>query len=353
MIRVDKLRKEFGHGFERAVVLDGLDLNVETREISAVVGPSGAGKSTLAQCVTLLERPTSGSVIVNGESLSELSERELRVARRRIGTIFQSDGLFSRRTAAANVALPLEYLGVTAAESRRRVNELLDRVGLADKAKHYPHQLSGGQRQRVGIARALALRPTVLLSDEATSGLDPEATVSIVELLKELRDDLDLSILFITHEMDTVLQIADSVSRLDHGRIVESGKVLDLLADPSSKLGRALQPRRSHQPAPEGATVWAVTYGSDPVPSDWAGLLAERLDTTVSLLGASIETLRGTTTGHATIAVATAHHDLVDAELRILGLDAARANDSSSSGTATTAAGASATPPQIRESVDA
>lgn len=325
MIRVDKLRKEFGQGASRAVVLDGLDLSIDTREISAVVGPSGAGKSTLAQCVSLLERPTSGSVIVNGEVLSELSERELRVARRRIGTIFQSDGLFSRRTAAANVALPLEYLGVTATESRRRVGELLDRVGLADKAKHYPHQLSGGQRQRVGIARALALRPSVILSDEATSGLDPESTLSIVELLKELRDDLDLSILFITHEMDTVLQIADSVSRLDHGRIVESGWVLELLADPMSSLGRSLQPRRAHQTAPADATVWAVTYGSESVPADWLSLLVARLDTTVSLLGASIETLRGVTTGHATIAVSTRRHDLVEAELRAIGLDATRA----------------------------
>jgi ABC-type methionine transport system ATPase subunit len=257
--------------------------------------------------------------------LSQLGERELRVARRRIGTIFQSDGLFSRRTAAENVALPLEYLGVTAAESRRRVGELLDRVGLADKARHYPHQLSGGQRQRIGIARALALRPSVILSDEATSGLDPEATTAIVELLKELRDDLELSILFITHEMDTVLQIADSVARLDHGRIVESGRVLELLADPNSSLGRALQPRRAYEPAPADTTVWNVTYGAQPVPADWVGLLAARLATTVSLLGASIETLRGATTGHATIAVAVRRHDLVETELRRLGLDAFRA----------------------------
>ncbi len=325
MIRVDQLRKEFGHGTDRTVVLDGLDLSIETREISAVVGPSGVGKSTLAQCVSLLERPTSGSVSVNGEVLSELSESELRVARRRIGTIFQSDGLFSRRTASANVALPLEYLGVTPGETRRRVAELLDRVGLADKATHYPHQLSGGQRQRVGIARALALRPSVILSDEATSGLDPESTLSIVELLKELRDDLDVSILFITHEMDTVLHIADSVSRLDQGRIVESGRVLELLADSASSLGRSLQPRRAHQPAPDDATVWQITYGSEPVPADWQGVLGARLNTTVSLLGASIETLRGATTGHATIAVSTRRHELVEAELRLLGLDATRA----------------------------
>src|SRR5215218_1993695 len=211
MIELTDLTKVYGHGDDRTVVLDRINFRVEAGEILAVVGPSGAGKSTLAQCINLLTPPTSGSVVVNGDDLTTLSAAKLRVARRRIGTVFQSAGLLERRTAAENVALPLEYLGVTAAEARKRVAELLDRVGLTTKANHYPYQLSGGQKQRVGIARALALRPSVLLSDEATAGLDPESTASIVDLLKELRDDLDLSILFITHEMDTVLQVADSV----------------------------------------------------------------------------------------------------------------------------------------------
>uniref|UniRef100_UPI00374CDD59 ATP-binding cassette domain-containing protein n=1 Tax=Lacisediminihabitans sp. TaxID=2787631 RepID=UPI00374CDD59 len=154
MISLEKLTKVYGSGDSRTVVLDGLDFSVASGEIFAVVGPSGAGKSTLAQCVNLLERPTSGAVLVNGENLSRLSEKQLRVARRSIGTIFQADGLFSRRTAAANIALPLDYLGATPAETKRRVGELLERVGLSDKASSYPHQLSGGQRQRVGIARA-------------------------------------------------------------------------------------------------------------------------------------------------------------------------------------------------------
>jgi ABC-type methionine transport system ATPase subunit len=322
MIRIEQLTKVFGHGAEAALVLDRLDFSVEAREIFAVVGPSGAGKSTLAQCVSLLERPTSGSVVVNGENLSRLSERQLRVARRRIGTIFQADGLFSRRTAAANVALPLEYLGVTPVETKRRVAELLERVGLSEKATQYPYQLSGGQRQRVGIARALALRPSVLLSDEATSGLDPEATASIVALLKELRDDLDLSILFITHEMDTVLQVADSVARLDHGHIVESGRLVDLLGDPTSRLGRALQPRRGHENAPTASAVWHVTYGSAAVPTDWLTRLSAELDTSVSLLGASIENVRGSTVGHATIAIDGFEASRVSAALTGLGLHA-------------------------------
>ncbi len=319
MIRIEQLTKVFGHGAQDILVLDRLDFSIEAREIFAVVGPSGAGKSTLAQCVSLLERPTSGSVVVNGENLSRLTERELRVARRRIGTIFQSDGLFARRTAAANIALPLEYLGVTRSEAKRRVGELLDRVGLSGKASRYPHQLSGGQRQRVGIARALALRPTVLLSDEATSGLDPEATASIIALLRELRDELDLSILFITHEMDTVLQVADSVARLDHGHIVESGRLVDLLSDPASHLGRSLQPRRRHQPC-LGSRVWHVTYGLSPVPTDWVTRLSAQLGSGVSLLGASIESVRGSTVGHATVAVDGIDPARVSAALMELGL---------------------------------
>ncbi|PXA71934.1 methionine ABC transporter ATP-binding protein [Cryobacterium arcticum] len=322
MISLEQLTKVYGHGDQRTVVLDRLDFSVDAGEIFAVVGPSGAGKSTLAQCVNLLERPTSGSVLVNGENLSQLSEKQLRVARRRIGTIFQSDGLYSRRTAAQNVALPLEYLGVTAAETRARVAELLGRVGLSNKAGHYPHQLSGGQRQRVGIARALALRPSVLLSDEATSGLDPDSTRSIVALLKELRDDLGLSILFITHEMDTVLQVADSVARLDHGRIVESGRIVELLRDPASGLGRALRPARSHESAAADATEWFVSYTSAAVPADWLTRLADQLGTTVSLLGASIETVDGATVGHASIGVTGADPDHLIAVAQSLGLDA-------------------------------
>ncbi|MGK9148052.1 ATP-binding cassette domain-containing protein [Plantibacter flavus] len=319
MIQLEQLTKVYGHGDDAVTVLDRLDFSVEAREIFAVVGPSGAGKSTLAACVNLLERPTSGSVIVNGDALSQLSEEQLRVARRRIGTIFQSDGLFSRRTAAQNVALPLEYLGVTKAETKKRVAELLDRVGLADRANAYPHQLSGGQRQRVGIARALALRPSVLLSDEATSGLDPASTAAITSLLKELRDDLGLSILFITHEMETVRQVADSVARLDHGHIVESGRLVDLLRDPASPLGLALNPvRPSVVPAP-GLTEWIVSYASADVPADWVSRLSASVGQ-VSLLGAAIETIDGQAVGHATIALTSADEPRISAAASALGL---------------------------------
>jgi D-methionine transport system ATP-binding protein len=302
MIQLDQLTKVFGHGADEAVVLDRLDFEVATGEIFAVVGPSGAGKSTLAQCVTLLERPTSGRVVVNGDDLTALGEKHLRVARRRIGTVFQADGLYSRRTAAENVALPLEFLGVTRRETRSRVAELLDRVGLAEKAGHYPHQLSGGQRQRVGIARALALRPSVLLSDEATSGLDPASTTAIVELLKQLRDELGLSILFITHEMDTVVQVADAVARLDRGRIVESGRLLELLRDPSSTLGALLRPQRTTAGAAPGELTVDVGYSSE-VAGDWLSRVSRALEVDLHVLGASIEQVHGETIGSARLAV--------------------------------------------------
>ncbi|EID14708.1 methionine ABC transporter ATP-binding protein [Mycolicibacterium phlei] len=320
MIELTDLTKVYGKGEHRTVVLDRINFRVEAGEILAVVGPSGAGKSTLAQCINLLTLPTSGSVVVNGEDLTTLSTRELRVARRRIGTVFQSAGLFERRTAAENVALPLEYLGVTPAETRKRVAELLDRVGLSERANHYPFQLSGGQRQRVGIARALALRPSVLLSDEATAGLDPTTTASVVELLRELRDDLNLSIVFITHEMDTVLKIADSVARLDHGSIVESGRLVDLLTNPSSALGAELRPQGVAASAGSGQQVWEVVYDAPDVPSDWISRASVDLGAPLSVLGASVQSVGGVTVGSATVAVPAGVSARVPEVLRRYGL---------------------------------
>jgi len=246
VIDVDALTKTFPRGGREHTVLDGVSLHVEAGRIAGVIGPSGAGKSTLARCVNLLERPTAGAITVDGVELSALPERRLQAARRRIGTIFQAASLLSSRTVSGNVALPLELAGAGRAERRARVAELVERVGLTSHADAYPSQLSGGQRQRVGIARALALRPVVLLSDEATSGLDPETTRTILALLRELRDDLGLTIMLITHEMDVVRDMCDQVTLLRDGRVAESGTVAELVADPASHLGRALVPDRPH-----------------------------------------------------------------------------------------------------------
>ncbi|MET9202206.1 ATP-binding cassette domain-containing protein [Gordonia sp. NPDC003585] len=308
MIEAVELTKVFGVGSTNpSTVLDRVDFRVEQGEIFAVVGPSGAGKSTLARCLNLLERPTSGQVIVNGEDLSSLGSTQLRDARRRIGTVFQSASLLSRRTAADNVALPLEYLGATKVSTKQRVAELLDRVGLADKAGLYPHQLSGGQRQRVGIARALALKPSVLLSDEATSGLDPAATDTFLRLLTEVRDDLGLAVVFITHEMDTIVRVADTVGRLDGGSLVERGRVADLVLDPESPLGQSLRPRGPSADTASGQSAISVIYNSATVPADWLTRIGGNLGIPIAVLGASVQTVDGVSFGDLTVSVPIGH----------------------------------------------
>ncbi|WP_275419942.1 methionine ABC transporter ATP-binding protein [Catellatospora citrea] len=221
--------------------LDGVDLHVAPGEIYGVVGRSGAGKSTLLRAVNLLERPDSGTVRVAGQELTALGPAELRAARRRIGMIFQQFHLLSARTVAGNVALPLELAGVARSQRAGRVRELLDLVGLADKAGEHPARLSGGQRQRVAIARALATDPAVLLCDEATSALDPYTTVEILHLLRDLNRRLGLTILLITHDLGVVERICDRAGVLDAGRLVESGPVGGLLDEPGSALSALAQ----------------------------------------------------------------------------------------------------------------
>ncbi|MCZ0912251.1 methionine ABC transporter ATP-binding protein [Gordonia amicalis] len=333
MIEVVGLTKIFGVGSPNpTTVLDDVEFTVASGEIFAVVGPSGAGKSTLARCLNLLERPTSGKVVVNGEDLTALGTSGLRDARRRIGTVFQSASLLSRRTAAQNVALPLEYLGATKASTTSRVADLLDLVGLSDKANLYPHQLSGGQRQRVGIARALALKPSVLLSDEATSGLDPAATDTILELLTEVRNELGLAVVFITHEMDTIVRVADTVGRLDHGRIVEHGRLEKLVLDPDSVLGRALRPRGPSASATADQVAVTVVYNSTTVPADWLTRLGKSLDISISVLGANVQTIDGTAFGDLTVSVPNGHVSAFVGAAGGLGL-AARAVERPSPGT--------------------
>ncbi len=233
MIELRNLTKVYPGG---VTALKDVSLQVEPGEIFGVLGQSGAGKSTLIRCVNLLERPTSGQVVVDGKDMLALSPAELRRERQKMGMIFQHFNLFQSRTVAGNVAYPLEVAGWPRERIRSRVAELLELVGLADKAEAYPAQLSGGQKQRVGIARALAPGPKILLSDEATSALDPETTRSVLGLLREINRKLNLTILLITHQMEVVKEICDSVAILEHGRLVEQGRVVDLIARPGSRL---------------------------------------------------------------------------------------------------------------------
>ncbi|HET8748409.1 MAG TPA: methionine ABC transporter ATP-binding protein [Ramlibacter sp.] len=248
MIQLQGLTQAYG----AHEALRGVDLRVAPGEIFGIIGRSGAGKSSLVRSINLLNRPKAGKVFVAGRELTALPDAQLRQARREIGLIFQHFNLLSSRTVAQNVALPLELAGVAGDETRRRVDELLDLVGLAQMRDRYPAQISGGQKQRVGIARALANRPKVLLSDEATSALDPETTRSILGLLKQINREFGLTIVLITHQMQVIKQIADRVAVIDAGRIVEQGPVIDVFTRPQHATTRSLIEEIVPQALPEG-----------------------------------------------------------------------------------------------------
>ncbi len=242
MVAFEGVTKHFGgtNGQPAFTALGGIDYVVPKGAITGIIGRSGAGKSTLIRLVNGLELPTSGKVLVDGVDVGALDESGLRTLRRSVGMIFQHFNLLSSRTVYDNVALPLEIAGIDRKTIDARVRPLIDLVGLSDKAARYPAELSGGQKQRVGIARALATEPKLLLSDEATSALDPETTQSILELLKTINRDLDLTVLLITHEMEVVKTIASEVAVIDKGLIVESGRTFDVFTRPRHETTQAL-----------------------------------------------------------------------------------------------------------------
>ena len=240
IIEIRHLNKTFGTGEGAVHALEDINLTVEAGEIFGIIGLSGAGKSTLVRCMNLLERPTDGSVTVDGQEITTLSGRELRKARQSISMIFQSFNLLMQRTALNNICFPLELAGWNRADAVARARELLKLVGLEDRENAYPAQLSGGQKQRVAIARALATNPKVLLCDEATSALDPTTTVSILELLKELNRSLGVTVVVITHQMSVIEEICSRVAILDGGVIVEQGRVQDIFSNPQTDIGRKL-----------------------------------------------------------------------------------------------------------------
>ncbi len=240
MIKIQSVSQQFqGPGGLVHAVRD-VSLDVRSGEVFGIIGRSGAGKSTLVRMLNLLNRPTSGSVVLDGHDMTRLSPSALRQARRNIGMIFQHFNLLSSRTVADNVALPLELAGHDKQAIRKRVDELLDIVGLTSQRNRYPAQISGGQKQRVGIARALANHPKVLLSDEATSALDPETTRSILELLRRINKELGLTIVLITHQMEVIKMICDRMAVMEGGKVIEQGEVLDVFQAPAHPVTRAM-----------------------------------------------------------------------------------------------------------------
>ncbi len=234
IIQIKNLTKIYKSRSSEVKALDGIDLTIHRGDIFGIIGMSGAGKSTLVRCMNLLERPTSGEVLFNGIDLSSLNDRNLRLARQEIGMIFQQFNLLMQRTVEKNILFPMEIAGIDHVTAKKRVDELLDIVDLADKKHAYPAQLSGGQKQRVAIARALATNPKVLLCDEATSALDPKTTRSILSLLKDINHRLRITIVIITHEMSVIEEICSHVAIIDQSKIAEVGKVEDIFSHPKT-----------------------------------------------------------------------------------------------------------------------
>ena len=251
MIEIQNLSKTFPVSGGTVEALKDISLTIPDGEIYGIIGMSGAGKSTLVRCINMLERPTSGKVIIDGKDLGSLTQAQLREERRNITMIFQGFNLLMQRNCLKNVCFPLELAGYKKKEAVERATELLELVGLGEKLKSYPAQLSGGQQQRVAIARALATHPKILLCDEATSALDPQTTQSILSLIKDIHDKLGLTVIIITHQMSVVEQICTRVAILNHGTVVEEGAVSEVFASPKSQEAKQLVYPEGYQQAIE------------------------------------------------------------------------------------------------------
>ncbi len=327
MIEIKQLNKVYPTKTGPVAALADVNLTVNPGEIFGVIGRSGAGKSSLIRSVNLLERPTSGSVCVDGKDLTQLSPKKLCQVRRQIGMIFQHFNLLSHRNVLDNVGLPLELLGKNRNTIAREVLPLLELVGLADKCYAYPSQLSGGQKQRVAIARALATRPKVLLCDEMTSALDPETTRSILELVQSINQQFNLSILLITHEMSVIKTIADQVAVLDHGRIVEQTDVFTLFTRPKTPVTRsfirltlplelpvALMNKVQSAPFPECAAIWRLAFSGPLATEPVISGMVRKIEVHINILQANLELIRHQQLGVMIIAIEGSSQKMVEAK---------------------------------------
>ena len=291
MIEIQHLTKTFTTAGGTTEALKDVSLTIPGGEIYGIIGMSGAGKSTLVRSINMLERPTSGKIVIDGRDMAALSEAELRAARRDITMIFQGFNLLMQRTCQRNVAFPLELAGMKRGDAMKRAAELLELVGLGDKLKNYPSQLSGGQQQRVAIARALATKPKILLCDEATSALDPQSTQSILGLIRDIHDRLGITVIVITHQMSVVEQICTRVAILDGGEVAEEGKVSEVFAAPQSQAAKRLvYPEGYEQPVvkfDEGRMLRVVFNGAKATKTPLIAQMALDRGITASILGAS------------------------------------------------------------------
>ena len=321
MIKLDHITQTYktpeGREFK---ALDDVSIEIRPGEIFGIIGRSGAGKSTLVRCINLLNRPSEGTVTVDGKNLTELSEDELRESRRSIGMIFQHFNLLSSRTVYDNVALPLELVGTPKNVIREKVEPLLKLVGLTEHAHKYPSQLSGGQKQRVGIARALTNDPKVLLSDEATSALDPETTVATLALLKRINKELGLTIVMITHEMQVVKQICERVVVMNYGKIVEQGNVVDIFMSPQHETTKALignvmardmpasildrfRKARENHPNSDAVYLLRLAFSGNEVTRPVISECSRRFNLDFNILRGTVDDVQGQTLGSLTVLI--------------------------------------------------
>lgn len=295
MIEIKHLSKTFGVSGGTVDALKDITLTIPDGEIYGIIGMSGAGKSTLVRCINMLERPTSGEVLIDGKSMTELSQRELREKRRDITMIFQGFNLLMQRNCLKNVCFPLELAGVKKADAEKRAAELLELVGLGDKFKSYPAQLSGGQQQRVAIARALATHPEILLCDEATSALDPQTTQSILSLIRDIHDRLGITVIIITHQMSVVEQICTRVAILDGGKVAEEGAVSDVFSSPKSEAAKRLVYPEGYQnpvmSGEDGAVIRVVFNGANATETPLIAKMAIEENIAASILSASTRSI--------------------------------------------------------------
>lgn len=313
LIQIKDLHKVFKIKGRDVIALEGINLTVKEGEIFGIIGLSGAGKSTLVRCINFLEKPTSGAVVFDSQDLNTLSDKELRKARQQMGMIFQQFNLLMQRTALENVCFPLELAGVKKDEAEKRAQELLEIVGLSERANAYPVQLSGGQKQRVAIARALATNPKVLLCDEATSALDPQTTASILALLKKLSKEMGITVIIITHEMSVIEEVCSRVAIIANHRIAEVGSVQEIFTHPKTDATRQLVYREEEDPVTyrpgEGRFLRVVYNGSNALEPIIAKMILD-LKIPVNIIHANLRTIEGDTYGDMVIQLP----DLVESE---------------------------------------
>lgn len=307
MIRIENLSKTFDGAGGRVAALHDINLTIEDGDIYGIIGMSGAGKSTLVRCINLLERPTEGRVVIDGVDMTALSPAELRDARRSITMIFQGFNLLMQKNCLKNICFPMELAGVPKHKAVERAHELLDMVGLPDKAKAYPAQLSGGQQQRIAIARALATNPKVLLCDEATSALDPNTTHSILGLIREINKRLGITVIVITHQMSVVEEICSHVAILDNGEVVENGAVGTVFASPKSAAARRLVfPNGADDSVsnPLHETRMRIIFnGAAAASTPWIAKMAQEKNVLVNIVSAATRTIDDKTYGSMLIGV--------------------------------------------------